>query len=246
MSDIGTEGRDLNADSGLRSHIEAAVAFHRPSPDVDLVAQNTVEAHNAVRRARSDGKEVREFSDLRPEDRKRLQIRSAVTEVRDKASETKPVKTSDQHYHLGPPGTWSAESRPCSTLCRSLSARTYEGSKTTPCIRSVVLPASMAKSKKPSTRTVRPTHLTGLVTRRPSSACLSGNPISERTRSRLLHKLPASLVFCPRHSNHSNTNNRNTSSRSSINNNTNPIQPKHNKLPKCWTTSRRTSPTSKR
>jgi hypothetical protein len=118
MSDTGTEGReDLRPDNSLREHIQSAIAHHRPAgPDTDLVVQNAKEASEAVRRARSDGKEPREFSDLRPADRTRLQIRSAVTEVKAKATNaaTKPAEVDQEHQqlmHKGAPHTWSAEAK---------------------------------------------------------------------------------------------------------------------------------------
>ena len=111
MSDVGTEGRDLNADRGIRNHLEAAFAAARPTPDVDLIAQNVKELHDATHRARSDGKEVREFSDLRPEDRKRLAVRSAYTEERTKAANPQPKTGPQGAMHGTAPGTWSSESK---------------------------------------------------------------------------------------------------------------------------------------
>lgn len=117
MADTGTEDRDLSVDTGIRSHIEAAMAAHRPAgPDVDLNARSIQELDQATRRAREDGKDVQKFSDLRPEDRKRLQIRAAVMEVRDRAANA-PAKEAfakggvEGAIHNQPPGTWSAEAK---------------------------------------------------------------------------------------------------------------------------------------
>lgn len=116
MSDVGTENRDLNADTGIRSHVEAAVAYHRPHPDTDFVTQTIVERDGAVRRAREDGKEVREIRDLKPGDRLRQTIRNAVGEAKLKAANT-PAKEQfvqdghQQFLHNKPPDTWSDEAK---------------------------------------------------------------------------------------------------------------------------------------
>lgn len=113
----GTEApRDLSVDTGIRKHIEAAIAHHRPAPDADLIEQNVAEGRAAIRRASNDGKEVKEFADLRPDDRRRLQIRSAVTEEKIRAANTPPaekfVQDGPQKFiHNQPPATWDAQAK---------------------------------------------------------------------------------------------------------------------------------------
>lgn len=113
----GTEApRDLSVDSGVRKHITAAIAAHRPNPDADLIEQNVTEGRAAIRRASNDGKQVKEFADLRPDDRRRLQIRSAVTQEKLKAANTPPAEKFIQEgpqkfIHNQPPASWDAEAK---------------------------------------------------------------------------------------------------------------------------------------
>lgn len=109
--------RDLSVDTGIRRHVEAAIAAHRPGgPDVDFAAQNIKEQHDAVRRAREDGKDVRDIKDLKPQDRLRQTIRHSVTQEKNKAANApaaeKFVKGGHQEFlHNQAPGTWSSDAK---------------------------------------------------------------------------------------------------------------------------------------
>ena len=106
----------LTEDRGIRKHVEAAFAAHKPTnPDVDLVNQNAKEAHDAIRRASFGGKDVKHFSDLHPNDRRHLQVRDAYTQGKFKAAAASPdkeIKTGPQQYmHDGPPGVWDSNAK---------------------------------------------------------------------------------------------------------------------------------------
>lgn len=104
--------RDLSVDTGIRRHLEAASAAHKPtSPDADLVNQNVTEARDAIRRAGSDGKDVKRFDQLHPNDRRHLQVRDAFTKEKLKANTPVTKLETGQPMHDGPPGVWDSNAK---------------------------------------------------------------------------------------------------------------------------------------
>jgi hypothetical protein len=107
--------RDLSVDSGVRKHLEAAFAFHRPNAaDTDFISQTVKERSDAVRRASADGKEVRELRDLKPEDRLRQTVRNAVGQEKLKAATAPSDKVQVGHQQFlanQPPASWSTEAK---------------------------------------------------------------------------------------------------------------------------------------
>jgi hypothetical protein len=124
MSDVGTEDRDLNADSGIRSHVEAAVAHHAPSPDITSIVNGAVEEHGRNIRDRNDrersAKEangsVPDLKNIKPADRLRATIRAAVQDARAKVANASPdqkfLQSGPQKFiHNQPPASWSIEAK---------------------------------------------------------------------------------------------------------------------------------------
>ena len=104
--------RDLSVDTGIRRHLEAAWAAHKPAnPDVDLVRENVKEAHDAIQRAGRDGKDVKRFDQLHPNDRRHLQVRDAYTREKLKADTPVTKLETGQPMHDGPPGVWDSNAK---------------------------------------------------------------------------------------------------------------------------------------
>ena len=91
MSNMGTQGRDLNADPGIRGHIEA-LSLHNPAPDVDLSRRRSLNVTTQSDRASEDGKEVWDIKDLKPEDRlSRLEWKAHGVHTRPSGNAAKPM-----------------------------------------------------------------------------------------------------------------------------------------------------------
>jgi hypothetical protein len=112
MSDVGTEDRDLNADSGIRKHIESAVATHAPDPDINSLVNGAVEENNRHIRERNDRKaNGSDLKDIKPQDRLRASIRAAVQEAKRKAAQPQATAAKGAEAPVGPPVSWSSDAK---------------------------------------------------------------------------------------------------------------------------------------